>query len=40
MRFSETNKTAAGGIRITREIDTVYKRYVNERVPLTFRHRL
>jgi len=40
MRFSETNKTAAGGIKITREIETVYKRYVKERVPLTFWHRL
>jgi glycosyltransferase involved in cell wall biosynthesis len=40
MRFSETNKTAAGGIKITREIETVYTRYVKERVPLTFWHRL
>lgn len=40
MRFSNNNKTAAGGIRITREIETVYKRYVRERVPLTFWHRL
>jgi len=39
MRFSETNKTAAGGIKITREIETVYKHYVEERVPLTFWHR-
>jgi len=39
MRFSDTNKTAAGGVKITREIETVYKRYVNERVPLTFWHR-
>jgi glycosyltransferase involved in cell wall biosynthesis len=40
MRFSEANKTAAGGVKITREIETVYKRYVKERVPLTFWHRL
>jgi glycosyltransferase involved in cell wall biosynthesis len=40
MRFSETNKTASGGVKITREIETVYRRYVNERVPLTFWHRL
>ncbi len=40
IRFSETNKTAVGGIKITREIETVYKRYVKERVPLTFWHRL
>jgi glycosyltransferase involved in cell wall biosynthesis len=39
MRFSEANKTAVGGVKITREIETVYKRYVNERVPLTFWHR-
>jgi glycosyltransferase involved in cell wall biosynthesis len=40
MRFSEANKTAVGGVRITREIETIYKRYVKERVPLTFWHRL
>src|SRR5688572_18334232 len=40
MRFSDSNKTAAGGVKITREIETVYKRYVKERVPLTFWHRL
>ena len=40
MRFSETNKTAAGGVRITRELETVYNRYVNDRVPLPFWHRL
>ena len=40
MRFSEANKTAAGGVKITREIEVVYKRYVKERVPLTFWHRL
>ena len=39
MRFSDTNKTATGGIKITREFETVYKRYVKERVPLTFWHR-
>ena len=39
MRFSEANKTAVGGVKITREIETVYKRYVKERVPLTFWHR-
>jgi len=40
MRNSETNKTTEGGVKITREIETVYKRYVKERVPLTFWHRL
>ncbi len=40
MRFSETNKTTAGGIKITREFETIYKRYVKERVPLTFWHRM
>jgi glycosyltransferase involved in cell wall biosynthesis len=40
MRNSEVNKTTEGGIKITKEIERVYKRYVNERVPLTFWHRL
>jgi len=40
MRYSDGNKTAAGGVKITREIEDVYKRYVKERVPLTFWHRL
>ena len=40
MRFSATNKTTAGGIKITREFEIIYKRYVKERVPLTFWHRL
>jgi glycosyltransferase involved in cell wall biosynthesis len=40
IRFSETNKTAVGGVKITREIETVYRQYVKERVPLTFWHRL
>jgi glycosyltransferase involved in cell wall biosynthesis len=40
MRFSETNKTTAGGIKITREFETIYHRYVKERVPLTYWHRL
>jgi glycosyltransferase involved in cell wall biosynthesis len=40
MRNGETNKTTEGGVKITREIETVYRRYVNERVPLTFWHRL
>ena len=40
MRFSESNKTATGGVKITREIETVYKRYVKERMPLTFWHRV
>ena len=39
MRFSEANKTSVGGVKITREIETVYRRYVKERVPLTFWHR-
>jgi glycosyltransferase involved in cell wall biosynthesis len=40
MRNSETNKTTEGGVKITREIERVYRRYVNERIPLTFWHRL
>jgi glycosyltransferase involved in cell wall biosynthesis len=40
VRFSNTNKTTLGGIRITREIEDIYKRYVRERIPLTYWHRL
>lgn len=39
MRNAEANKTTEGGVKITREIETVYRRYVKERVPLTFWHR-
>jgi glycosyltransferase involved in cell wall biosynthesis len=37
--FSDNNKTSAGGITITLEREVVYKRYVSERIPLTFWHR-
>ena len=40
MRFSETNKTTAGGVKITREFERIYARYAKERVPLTYWHRL
>jgi len=37
--FSDSNKTSSGGVKITWEQENIYKRYVNERVPLTFWHR-
>ena len=37
--FTGDNKSTTGGDRIVREIDRVYRRYVSERVPLTFWHR-
>ena len=40
MRFSDSNKTTTGGIKITREFEEIYKRYINERIPLTLWHRL
>ncbi len=40
MRFSETNKTSTGRVQVTREFEDIYNRYVKERVPLTFWHRL
>ena len=36
---SGDNKTASGGDKITAELERVYRRYVRERVPLTFWHR-
>lgn len=39
MNFSDSNKTSTGRVKITREFETIYKRYVNERIPLTFWHR-
>ena len=40
MRFSYENKTTVGRARVTREFEDIYKRYVKERIPLTFWHRL
>ena len=40
MRFSDTNKTTVGGVKVTREFEAIYKRYVKERIPLTYWHRL
>lgn len=40
MNFSGSNKTSTGRVAITREWEAVYKRYVHERIPLTFWHRL
>jgi glycosyltransferase involved in cell wall biosynthesis len=40
MYFSDTNKTSTGRIKITQEFETIYKRYVHERIPLTYWHRL
>jgi len=40
MYFNDSNKSSTGRIEITREIETVYKRYVHERIPLTYWHRL
>ena len=40
MNFSDSNKTSTGGIKITREFEAVYKKYVHERIPLTYWHRL
>lgn len=37
--FSDRNKASVAGVRITVEIEAVYKRYVKERIPLTFWHR-
>jgi glycosyltransferase involved in cell wall biosynthesis len=37
--FNENNKSSAGGVKITLEQEAVYKRYVKERIPLTFWHR-
>jgi glycosyltransferase involved in cell wall biosynthesis len=39
MYYSATNKCTVGGVKITREFEEVYRRYVNEKVPLTFWHR-
>jgi len=40
MYFSGSNKTSTGRDKVTREWEDVYKRYVHERIPLTFWHRL
>ncbi len=39
MRFSEGNKTSTGGLAITLELELIYRRYVEERIPLTYWHR-
>jgi glycosyltransferase involved in cell wall biosynthesis len=40
MNFSDTNKTSTGRVKITQEFEAIYKRYVHERIPLTYWHRL
>ena len=40
MYFSDQNKTSTGAVKITKEFEAIYKKYVNERIPLTFWHRL
>ena len=40
MYYSSKNKTSTGGVKITRELEAIYKRNVKERIPLTFWHRL
>jgi len=40
MNFSDGNKTSTGRIKITREFEAIYNRYVHERIPLTYWHRL
>jgi len=40
MYFSGQNKTATGGNKITHELDAIYRKYVKERIPLTYWHRL
>jgi glycosyltransferase involved in cell wall biosynthesis len=39
MNFSDSNKTSTGRVKITREYEAIYKRYVNEIIPLTYWHR-
>jgi glycosyltransferase involved in cell wall biosynthesis len=40
MNFCDSNKTSTGRVKITREFEIIYKRYVHERIPLTYWHRL
>ena len=40
MYFTDENKTSSGAVKITKEFEAIYKRYVHERIPLTFWHRL
>jgi len=40
MYFNGENKTSTGGVKITREFEEIYRRYVREAVPLTYWHRL
>jgi hypothetical protein len=37
--FGHHNKSSVGGVKMTLEYEEVYRRYVNERIPLTFWHR-
>jgi len=39
MYFSGENKTSTGREKITQEFEAIYKKYVHERIPLTFWHR-
>lgn len=40
MYFTDSNKSSIGRIKITHELEAVYKKYVHERIPLTYWHRL
>ena len=39
MYFDDQNKTSTGAVKITQEFEAIYKKYVRERIPLTFWHR-
>ncbi len=36
----EQNKTTTGGVKITYELEEIYKTYVKEKIPLTYWHRI
>jgi len=40
MYFSGQNKTATGNVKITHELEAIYRKHVKERIPLTYWHRL
>jgi glycosyltransferase involved in cell wall biosynthesis len=40
MYFSGQNKTATGKVKITYEFEAIYRKYIKERIPLTYWHRL
>jgi len=40
MNFSDSNKTSTGRVQITQEFEAIYRRYVHERIPLTYWHRV